>query len=98
MKTQNNSFKTWASTILLCLSLTACADDCAFSNLTIGSSKQEAVAIMGDPAASEMVMLPLGVQAERLTWENWPKSKVYKADFVFNKVLDKRIESKRFFN
>lgn len=81
-------------TVLFALTLTACADDYDFANVDIGDNKSEVLAIMGNPSTTENIQLPLGFQTERLTWENRFKGRVYKADFVIGKVIDKHIESK----
>ena len=52
---------------------------------------------MGEPASIETVQLPLGIQSEHLTWKNKFKGKVYQADFVLGKVVDKQINSESIF-
>lgn len=89
--------KTKSLTILFTLALTACASDYDFANVEIGDNKSEVVAIMGEPASIETVQLPLGIQSEHLTWKNKFKGKVYQADFVLGKVVDKQINSESIF-
>lgn len=78
--------------LLLSIFLTACADDYDFANVDMGDSKSDVLAIMGEPVHSESLQLPLGVQTERLTWENKASDSIYKADFFLGKVIDKNIE------
>jgi len=80
-------------TIVFALMITACTDDYDFAIVDIGDNKSEVIAIMGNPSTSENIQLPLGFKTERLTWENKFKGRVYKADFVLGKVIDKHIES-----
>jgi hypothetical protein len=83
--------------ILLAFALTACANDYDFANIEIGDNKTEVVAIMGEPASIEIMQLPLGIQSEHLTWRNRLKGKVYQADFILGKLVDKQISGESIF-
>jgi hypothetical protein len=82
---------------LFALTLTACASDYDFANVEIGENKTEVVAIMGEPASIETVQLPLGIQSEHLTWKNRLKGKIYQADFVLGKVVEKQVSGESIF-
>jgi hypothetical protein len=84
-------------TALFALALTACASDYDFANVEIGDNKSEVVTIMGEPASIETVQLPLGIQSEHLIWRNRFKGKVYQADFILGKVVDKQISGESIF-
>ena len=83
--------------VIFSLGLTACASDYDFANIEIGDNKTEVVAIMGEPASIEIKQLPLGIQAEHLTWRNRLKGKVYQADFILGKVVEKQISGESIF-
>jgi hypothetical protein len=60
----------------------------------IGQDKAVALHLLGEPDNSEQITLPLGVEAERLTWKRYfPSRKLYTLDLVLNRVVAKHTEA-----
>ena len=80
-------------TMLICavsLVLTACSDyKSRWSDIETGHSRKDVIRIMGgEPNESDAVVLPMGIQGERMIWKG-TLGEVYKVDLAFNRVVFK---------